>query len=329
MSGPADSPAPGEMLVRALTVDDLPAFQALFLAVFGERISAERWARKYAAGQGEGHGIWLAGQLIAHCGIFYRSTLVGGEVRRIGQLGDLMASPDKAGGLSRRGSPFFQLIQHVLARLRGPDNPDGLAFGFPSERAMRLGERLGLFTTIDLLYELIFPPRAAGFFSDRRQLLLPTDPSFDRIAGPLWQAMAKDLRQAMVGVRDAAYLRTRYFEHPNHQYRLCCIRRPLTGTPVGLIVLRQLGDDWELSDLVAPLANVPRLLRAAQAEVAGLGGRRLQLWLTESYARRFADLAASCNRLEFRIMANPFSSAELLQRFDRRWWLSSGDTDYR
>lgn len=318
-----------QLAIGTLDAAAQPAFQALFAEVFGNPLSPAMRQWKYGDGHGLSIGAWQEQRLVAHCGIFYRDVLVGGVARRIGQLGDLMAAADKAGGLARRNSPFFRLIRAVLAQLAGPDNPDSLAFGFPSERAMRLGERLGVFASIDQMVELQFPAQPASWLADRRRQLLAADADFMRLADGLWAAMAADLGDAMVGVRDGAYLSRRYFAHPEHQYRLVEVRPFLSAKPLGLIVLRALGGGWELSDLLGPLEHLPRLLRAAQAEVAALGGHGFALWLTEAYARRYAHLASSCQPLEFRIMANPLGSAELRQRFDRRWWLTSGDTDYR
>ena len=87
-----------------------------------------------------------------------------------------MALPGRYGGLSRKSSPFAALIQQVLADLPGDGNPGGLAFGFPSDRAMRLGEHLGLFSSIDRIRQLAFVPLPPSRTSRCRNL--QPDPEF-------------------------------------------------------------------------------------------------------------------------------------------------------
>lgn len=302
----------------------------LFQQVFKVDISPQMVRWKYAEGRGRSWGAWdTDGKLVVHCGVFYRQTLVGGSPRRIAQLGDLMASPQKPGGLTRSHSPFARLVRQLLAELPDATNPDALAFGFPSERAMRLGERLGVFTQIDQVYALTFAPLPGAWNGDRVDVLPRLGATATHLVDRLWSEMASDLQDGLVGVRDAAYLNWRYFSHPAHGYTCLLVRSPWLRRPIGVLVVRGDGPERELMDLVAPLAAIPRLLQATRRWLGQTGGQTLQLWLASTYAKRFAPLAQSCKPLEFRIMANPLGPAWVLEKFHQRWWLTSGDTDYR
>lgn len=315
--------------IREIAFQELALIKPLFRQVFGSDISEEMLAWKYGDGQGRSYGAFAPdGALLAHCGLFYRQVLADGQPCRIAQLGDLMALPGRYGGLSRAGSPFALLIRKVLSDLPGVANPDGLAFGFPSDRAMRLGEHLGLFSSIDQIWELSFGPLPCSWCADSCQLLNPADNNFAGIANRLWQQMAKSLGNDLVGVRDANYLEQRYFRHPLKRYDCylvssCWLRRPL-----GLLITHSDGDQCELLDIIAAPSGMKRVLQAARMRLQSWRVACIKLWMTEQHAEKLQGLAEAASRLEFRIMANPFSSAGNPQRFASRWWLTSGDTDY-
>ena len=316
--------------VARLTPAEQGLMQPLFAATFGHPISAALMRYKYAPGQGYSVGVWDAeDRLIAHCGVFRRRILMGGLPRDAVQLGDLMGSPRGRAHLSRHGSPFFLLMDHVLGQLPQPDNPEALAFGFPSDRAMRLGEALGVYVQCDTLFQLEYPAAApGGMFADGALEIAAWSDSVARHLNAAWAAMAADFREDLIGVRDARYLSRRYFKHPGRGYRLFRMVGFWQRT-LGFVVLKPQGATWELMDMVGPLKYLPRLISAARRLVGPLGGETLMLWLTGRWAERLGEGAARCTPLEFRIMANPRTPQAVRDRFNQRWWLTSGDTDYR
>lgn len=319
----------GTLKVKVMHSPETALMQDLFRKVYGNEISQAMLEWKYGGDRGTSYGVFAEdGVLLAHCGVFHRTVLAEGKRYRIGQLGDLMALPGRHGGLSRLGSPFSALIQHLLAELPGGNNPDGLAFGFPSDRAMRLGERLGLFAPIDRMCQLVFTPLPPSWKADRCIPLSPADSRFSGIIDKLWCAMAEAFGNDLIGVRDAEYLIQRYARHPVYTYNLHLIVSRWLGTPLGVLVTRIDAGACELLDIIAPPATISRLLQAARRQLADWGAQSMTAWLTERHARTFEPLAQSCNPLEIRIMANPFSSEGTPGRFAHRWWLTSGDTDY-
>lgn len=305
-----------------------------FRQVFGGDISAALLHWKYGDGRGRCWGAFADdGALLAHCGVTYREVLADGQRRRIAQLGDLLATPARQDGLSRRHSAFFLLIDAVLDSLSDALNPDALCFGFPSERAMRLGERLGVFASIDRIHELTLSPLMPAHLPWWRLKVLSPDHALSAEFGGqvdrLWQRMARVLGRNIVGVRDAAYLRHRYVCHPEHAYTLALVR-PFWGAPTACVVLRKQGADLELMDVVGAPHDLPMAIQVVRRHLDPLGANALKLWLTQSQLGRLPkDVRGHAVPLQFRIMANPRSSAGQALRFADRWWLTSGDTDYR
>lgn len=310
-----------------LSAADWPRLGELFQQVFGHALQAELADYKYAGGRGESLALVSDdGEVVAHCGMIFRTLLVAG-VPAVGvQLGDLMVAPGARGILSRRGLPFYQVVAGALVRLEaGAVKP--LVFGFPSDRAMRVGERLGLFTEIDQVSELTWPISAD---EPCQAVLQPFAVSgFSEVVDHLWQKMARDLAESVVGVRDGAYFVRRYFDHPAHQYHVYLLRSRWFKRPVGVFALRSHGGMVELVDWVAPLNQGLAVIEQARRAAAELGGERLMTWLTRAYTPRFAMAGASVQATEFRIPACGKVSAAWVEKFKNHVWLTSGDTDYR
>jgi len=313
-----------------LSPRDINVIRPLFKEVFGHEVSPAMLSWKYGEGRGT---CWIGrdqeGELLIHCGIFHRRVLVGGRSQRIAQLVDLMASPQMHGGLSRKKSPFYLLIAPLLATIVTADNPGAWAFGFPSNRAMRLGEHLGVFRTIDRMHELTFAPLPLRYPRYNFVKLLDFSGNNGQILRRLWGEMANDLRGGVVGVRDPEYLHQRYLNHPEKQYEIYLVQSSWLRYPLGAFIIHRDGENIELMDIIAPLRQVPRMVLAARGWMYNNNGQQLRLWLASTHVDLLADQAISSAPLEFRIMANPSTPHEELQRFDQCWWLTSGDTDYR
>lgn len=317
--------------IRRLDDGDLAQVQPLFHQVFHHAISIELLDWKYAQGRGES---WVfcssadGGQVIVHCGLIFRDVLLAGQPVRAAQLVDLMASAKDA-GLARGQSPFRLLMQAILDSLPRPDNPAGVAFGFPSARAMRLGEHLGVYRAVDQWFELKFKARRPGRFQPKAFELVAFGAEQAAIVDRLWQRMANDLRDYCVAIRDAQFIQRRYFLHPERRYVMLQINGGWFGKPVGLAVVRSGGEVWELMDVIGAREDIPDILQAIQAWLPETPEVRLSFSLTEHFAEILKPLADTCDKTEFRIMANPQTPEPVLAQLKSRWWLTAGDTDYR
>lgn len=315
-------------LIRRLQDDKLALVQPLFQTVFKHSVSLALLRWKYAEGRGES---WLVasedGQALIHCGLFFRDVLLDGCLIRAAQLVDLMALP-KAGGLARADSPFAVLMRKILNDLPRSDNPQGMAFGFPSDRAMRLGEHMGVYRAVDSLMELEFAPIHRRV-KPRWRLLDAVSASDVLVLDELWRKMCCDLAEFPLGVRDAQYLQQRYLAHPERRYTLLLVESFWLRSPIGLAVIGPGDERRELLDVVCAWENVPEVIGAAQCWLAENSGKALIFSLTERFAVQIAPFAVRCDPTQFRIMGNPFSSVACLESLKGRWWLTGGDTDYR
>jgi hypothetical protein len=141
--------------------------------------------------------------------------------------------------------------------------------------------------------------------------------------------MAHDLREDVVGVRDWQYLENRYFSHPHNQYELLLVTSRLTGRPLGVVVLRRVDGSCELLDVVAPLANIPLLIDQAR-RVTGLWGlASVYCWITKNQVQHFSGCDGKEEALNISIPTSCWTDDPRADVFKDRWWLMSGDTDFR
>lgn len=312
--------------IRRLSEDEFEVIRPLFESVFSQPLSQGLLDWKYAGGRGESWAVLNDdGAPVLHCGTWYRQILNSGHSVRAAQLVDLMAAP-KLSGLTRTTSPFTRLMRSILASLPSEKNPEGIAFGFPSGRAMQLGEHLGVYRSVGHISKLVFAPakRHVNFSAYH----CPSRMGFELIER-LWQKMAVDFTDFTLGVRDASYLMQRYSRHPEKRYLFLLSRSRLTRRPLGLAIVRSDSQGVELLDLVGPRKAFPEILAACQYWMAVSDKGGAEMLLSEPFATQMAELAVRHEATEFRIMGNPFSPASSLNGLNNRWWLTGGDTDYR
>lgn len=315
------------MTLRQLPATELALIQPLFAAVFDAPISSAMLEWKYGGGRGACWTGWQDDVLLVHCGVCRRDVLLQGEPLVASQLVDLMAAP-KAAGLSRRNAPFTMLMQHILAQLPCPANPEGVAFGFPSARAMRLGELAGVYCAVDHWMALEFGARRVRLGPQVNEILVWGSHETCAV-NALWRRMQLDLAAHAVGVRDMDYLRHRYLQRPDRRYQMLLVESRWRRLPLGLVVVGPGTADAELLDVIGAWADLPDVLLAVRCWLHTQGRSRLTLSLTSHFAAELAELADGCSPTQFRIMANPLSPEGTLRRLQQHWWLTGGDTDYR
>jgi hypothetical protein len=307
--------------------------EQLFARVFGHAIDRRETHWKYDAPQGlslallddEGTG---QARAIAHCGLMFREVLMQGQPIRAAQFTDLMVDPLARHAFNRHGSAFAKIIASAIELLgssHNPGNPDRIFYGFPSGRAMRLGERLGHFREVDQLHELHWTPAHGPLPT----LIETPGPRVERAVNRLWQEMRYDLREGVIGVRDADWFLSRFLRHPTRQYHVHLLESDDELHPRAIFALKETGHGIELSDWVAPLRETQAMIQSARAQAAALRGTTLYTWITRNY---LGLLDASAQRVEptqFRVPCRGDSTEAEVARISNRWWLTPGDTDYR
>jgi hypothetical protein len=309
--------------LRHVRATDFDEIANLFQEVFGHPISHELWNWKYANGHGNGVVAARHGALIAHYGGMYRDVMLCGKPDWVFQICDVMVHPKERGVMTRQG-PFL-LTAATSAEIYGP-----LGFGFPNARAMEVAAKMGLYAEVGQMAEVRWEPSASRFrWRTRLQPVVRGSAASQALVDSLWMAMANDLQSDVVGVRDWAFVEHRYFNHPHNQYEVLAVTSRLTGKALGVMVLRRLEGMCELVDVITPLANLPLLIDQARRRTGLWGLPYMYCWITKNHLPRFLATEGKEVALNVSIPTSCWTNDPRANIFKDRWWLMSGDTDFR
>ncbi len=301
---------------------------ALFRRAFGYDMNPALWRWKYAGLDRSGALTRRDGRVVAFYGGIPRTIRLFGSQATAVQIGDVMVDPAERGVLTRRG-PFFLAASHYLRHCVGIGKAFPLAFGFPSQRACRLGERLGIYAKVGEIMRIDWPALKAWPNPRLRTRPLDASKAATAEADWLWLEMAAALSRQIVGVRDFAYLRRRYLEHPTVSYRVLMVSSRISAKPFGIIVVRDEGEELELVDVVALPERLAALVKIVRRLACNLGKPKAYTWITVQHAGLFAGESGAVSPTGIVVPAFNWQQGMPPAEIDGHWWLTAGDTDFR
>ncbi len=301
----------------------------LFTAAFGSDMHPELWRWKYAGTDPIGVLVRRGNRPVAFYGTLPRAISFFGAPTMAVQIGDVMVHPNERGVLTRKG-PFFLAASYFWHHCLGTGKPYAFAFGFPSERPYRVGERLGFYTNLGEISRVGWPALKAG--PNPLLRVRSWDATMGAAADQIWADMLAAMSQHIVGVRDFAYLQHRYLEHPTVDYKIYVVSTRLVGKPFAIIVVRDDGEELELVDLIAPPARLEALVKIVRRLAFNLGKTKAYTWITSSHAALFAGDSGVVSPTG--IVITVFNSANPSEgtppaEIRGRTWMMTGDMDFR
>lgn len=303
------------------------AWLDLFEAAFGYRMDAGLYRWKYRHDPRPGMGAWRDGQLVAFYGAMTRHVLHFGKPERTVQIGDVMTLPQERGVMTRSG-PFQIAASTFIERSVGYGRPFLFGFGFPTEKALAVAQKLGLYEQVDQIMELVWQPQTD--WRGRLDRCEPLQAKHRPVVERLWQSMARRYTGSVIGLRDWDYLQDRFATHPLNRYSMLLVRQRFTGRPKGVLVVRDRQDQGlEILDLVGNPDHFGDLIRAARHEAHRLGRHRAFLWLTESHCHLLGPTSPQQGPLGLVVPANVWTKGPSADELRGRWWLTGGDMDFR
>ena len=298
---------------------------ALFRRAFGNDVSPALWRWKYQGQNPWGTLVRRGDRLVAYYGAIPRKISMFGTEAVAVQLADVMVDPLERGILTRHG-PFYLSAELYIRSYVGLGKPFPIGFGFPTQRAWRLGERLGMYGKVGQLMRIDWPALEA-----RPSLKLCARPlkSSQRYAvDQLWLEMAGALIREVIGVRDFNYISHRYLEHPTIKYQVFLVSRRLTRMPFGVVVVRELDGELELMDIVAPPERIPTLIYMVRRLTFRLGKPTVYAWITTQHTNLLSGASGTVSPTNI-IIAGIDWPLPMPADIADHWWLMSGDTDFR
>lgn len=309
---------------------DIKRMLGLFENTFHHVMSLEFRQWKYANPESLTVCVWEEDKLIGSLGGMPRKVLFFGQAQTAIQIGDVMVDAGKRGILTKTG-PFFRMTATFLERCAGFGKPFLCIFGFPNERHMRLSEHLNFYKEVGRIFEFSWPAllKNPSFITSLIEINANNIISLSLTIDRLWLAMAADLQNNVVGIRDTQYILNRYLEHPENEYKIFLMQHKLTRKVTGLMVLHVQDGRCSLIDLVTPLAAIPALLVQARYLSTTLHCERLFAQISNTFADYFKTETYQQESLSIPIAKDTWGAGPDYKDLIDAWWLMSGDMDFR
>ena len=309
---------------------DLPpeAYRPVFEASFSAPFDADVWAWKYHCGKGASVVAERGGLAIAHYGGVVRDILYFSQPCKAVQICDVMVLPEERGFFSRN-SLFFKTAASMLEQYAGYNADNLLGVGFPNLKAMHVALRLGLYEKTDELMQIALSAKVSDDLQPRNNWSAfdaEFDDTLQKDTDRLWQHMRNGFADAIVGVRDADYLRYRFLQRPGLVYN--CIK-VMQGPDIKAVAFcRDHGDRRLLMDIIAPAECFEQALLAVLQSAHP--HKPMHFWLTSGQLGRVIsqteryDITAT----GIQIPCNRWSPGPPTERLLNAWWLTAGDMDF-
>ncbi len=342
VNGPVrDAPAAQEIcigehrfLLRDVVDADRQDLVSLHVRVFGPGAGDAWYQWKYVEGHGLGTGLWHQGELISHCGGVPRALWGNGRPHTGIQIGDVMVAPEWRGILTRRG-PFFHASEAFYQGHVGKNAGHEIAFGFPSERHLRLAVMLQLLWDGGPIHALSWDvtpdAQALSSWVWRWSEVDAANAAFDELVGTAWATMRAGAGDLWVGERGAEYVRWRYCNRPERRSRFFALSRPWSRKPVGIAVLDMGGASVQWLDWIGAPSMIGVAVTACLVEAARAGAQAMDAWTSPAVTQ---SLQSSRHGRPSRQSVTAWlgipraSSLEPEALAGMRWWLMGGDTDF-
>lgn len=307
---------------------ELQKIATLFSACFHQPFLFELWRWKYGIEQSFSVTAIRGNDIIGHYAGVPRKILLDNQALHMLQITDVMVHPKARAAHGRRGV-FFQMASRFLEEYVGYDRPFIQAFGFPNERHTRLGMLLGIHGWAGRILDVRWSPLSTPLTIWYKSRKLREKGTIQDSLKRLWPAMSASLKDYLVGIRDTAHITHRYIDHPVYQYAIYEVYNRLTRRVNGLFVLRFHEDGTcELMDLIAHMKDMPLLIESARHEAFKQGAACLFSWMSEAMVTHLAADATTTD-IHITIPCNTWTPCPKPEELQGRWWLMSGDTDWR
>jgi len=326
----------GDYEIRPFRDGDLESLLATYNAVFAQdgarpRTRAE-WSWAFERNPA-GRRIWVAvagGEVVAQYAALPTRMRVDGNDLTALHVVDSMVHPEHRAGARQPG--LFVLTARAFLDAHGGRGRDPLHYGWPAERAWRVGRRL-------LDYEVVRTQNA--MVADLAALApgggpLPAGVRAIERFGPEFDALGERCARDVgaTALRGAAWLDWRFADHPRHDYRaLACG----AGSELeGLAVWRpaELGMPG-LAVLVEWLVPVGRrdvaaaLLAAVAVEARAAGRTSLALWCPEwsPWCAELQERGFLVQPTDYLTTARSWLRGQDLPWLRDHWWYQLSDTE--
>lgn len=314
---------------RWATKHDLPALKQLFQDAFHHQMSSARWNWKYQAALAWGTAVEREGRIVGFYGGMPRACVLKHRTLQTVQIGDVMVSPDerhagRSGPMMRSAASYIDNMPHLYAGFV-------FAFGFPSERHVRLGAALGLYQKVETIHEIAWAasPVRASIFNNVTLIPKQVFPAHKDAIEKLWDEMCQDFCDVVVPVRDYARWLYRYINHPEFNYQIILITKRFSKTPLAALVIIEHADHIELMDYLGGRSGIDIALNSARQWATRFGKTTVRGWFTSAIVPLFESGSTHVTATEIQVPINLRGRTKEQAVLPAPLWLMAGDSDFR
>ncbi len=276
-------------IVRDYEKGDEHEITSLFREVFGKEMTLDQWNWKYVVpGKGRIYSKVvedMSHKVIGHAGAVPLRGKSRDKSMPFFQIADVMVHPLARGFLGRK-SVFGKMIKMLFEDL-GSEFPDVFCYGFPGRRPYILGERIGVYDTIEHGVDCMksLSPFKTLFFCGpfRVEPIKWNDERLDQ----LWGSVSQELQLSVI--RDRDYLLWRYPDNPYFSYQLLGVSH--SERLIGWAVIRETEEEVFVVDLLTEQRRCGRLLRTLEKFFLSRGRKKIRLWLPEVWRKKLKGYA--------------------------------------
>ena len=301
-------------------------FLCLWEEVFSSTTTYKKIAWKYQK-KGVGIGAFENNDLSGFIGGCSRTVFWDNDIIQTVQLTDVMTAK-KFRSLYRTNGIFFRMASLFLDSKVGYGKEFLLGFGFPSNRAFRLAKTLGLYEKVDSMVQLTWKAKR-----NPSSYILTTQEfnnDLSQIVEKLWLEMLDSLGDSIVGDRSIDFLYHRYRDHPENIYKFVLIKNRITRKYISLAILRDCDEEGlEVVDVIGRAQNFSITIKALIRFTVKLSRNNLFLWITNSHKKYFEIGKFETKDLNISVPCNTWSPGPSAAQLKNKWFLMSGDTDFR
>jgi len=310
-------------IIRDYQKDDEYEITSLFRDVFGKEMTLDQWNWKYVV-RGDGRiyskvVVDISHKVVGHAGAVPLRGKFRDKSIPFFQIVDVMVHPLARGFLGGK-NVFGKMIKMLFEDL-GSEFADVFCYGFPGKRPYILGERIGVYDTIERSVDCtksLSPFKTLSFY--RLFKVRPIEWDDERL-DELWRRVSPKLRLSVI--RDRDYLLWRYANNPYFRYQLLGFF--YSEKLIGWAVVREDGEDVLVVDLLTEVSHCGRLLRALERLSLSQGRKKIRLWLPDVWRKKIKGyiLTESQAVVTNMIWKLPFETASV----KRDLYYTMGDAD--
>lgn len=264
----------GKFLIRPYRTEDEKGVLSLWQLAFYKDLPENIWRWKFINSPYR-HRIMLCrdrqGNILAmFSGIPY-SINREGKITEMTHLMDNMSHPDY-----RKTGLFIRTINHFISSFTGPDRSVFL-YGFPGKYHFSIGEKYQQYRM--LTGGISFLTAKTDEIAKSSNLgeivrISAADDSFDRI----WEKCSVEYPFSVI--RDAKFLRWRFFEHPFNRYHVWQYKNSSKQTVAYAVCLLK-DEKAILADILIPDSSeiIGDFIACIASELSGMGVKNIETWL--------------------------------------------------